>query len=160
MQKAREFLPFELGRKLFFEMTSGIWFHLYFKRINFRLSTVGNEDAQIQVKFTLRKNCKLRCCWLITPSAVLIAVIKIQIVRKGAREGCVWALNKPSTKLGSPAGAFPNLFPGKRPHQPAWGSQCFSSGSTPSPVPQTQTHPDPAKGSLGWQNTRRRVGSQ
>lgn len=61
MQKARE-SPFELGRKLFFEMTSGIWFHLYFKRINFRPSTVDNEDAQIQVKFTLRKNCKLRCC--------------------------------------------------------------------------------------------------
>lgn len=81
-----------------------------------------------------------------TPQTVLI-MFKIQILRKGAREGCVWGFHKPSTKLRSPDSVFPNLFTGKRPHQPARGRQCFSRMVPHTPTPQTQTHPDPANGS-------------
>lgn len=136
----RQESPFELGEKLSFEMTS-VRFHLYFKRINFTPSTVGNEDAQIQVKFTLRENLQIKMLLIDTPQAVLIIVIKTQILRKGVWEGCVWAFDKPSTKLRSPAYAFPNIFPGKRPGQPAWGSQYFLTGSTTPLTPNAYNVP-------------------
>lgn len=141
MQKARK--PLWVGEKLSFEMTSVIWFHLYFKRINFTPSTVGNEDADSgQIHGPEKLQIKMP---LIDPlPAVLIIVIKIQILRKGARRDAFGLLTNPRPNSEAQPALFLIFFQAKVPISPR-GARSVSRELFDIPHPPNPHPPRPRK---------------